>query len=132
MCVLPLIPARVRVRRASCAVLLLLCALRLNTRTRRQPPADHTNTGWVDWWASPQSHHPNATAFVAKTDLSGKHILWQTFLEDLSPWATKYGFNKTRLALGCSSQAGSHCLHRPVRLSTTAELPRNSTNAQVI
>jgi hypothetical protein len=42
----------------------------------------HTNTGWMDWWPSPQSQHPNATPFVAKTDLSAETILWQTFLTD--------------------------------------------------
>ena len=62
----------------------------------------HTNNGWNDSYGEAIGKNgwddPNASAFIANTDLSSSTILWQTFLD--AGWAKKNNYtkySKTRL-----------------------------------
>jgi len=62
----------------------------------------HTNNGWNDSYGEDIGKNgwddPNPKTFVAKTDLSSKTILWQTFLD--ADWAKKNNYpqyGRTRL-----------------------------------
>jgi hypothetical protein len=56
----------------------------------------HTNNGWNDSYKPNGWNDPNPKTFVAKTDLSGVTIIWQTFLD--ADWAKAFPkYSRTRL-----------------------------------